>query len=124
MSLGKVDQAVMPVPAGTSSDHWKAVPLKSARVMPRFSEYHFARALGSLERRKTPPMPVTLAIATPLVLLERLYESCDGAAVDGVSGQGNAFLDVIGEAADDQDGGSVEEDYIARRAWFSGKYSL
>src|ERR1700730_2026603 len=59
---GKADQVVMPVPAGPSSDHGKVAPPKSFRVMPRCSEYHFANAFGSCERRKTPPMPVIRAM--------------------------------------------------------------
>ena len=36
----------------------------------------------------------------------------------------DAVAEVVGEAADYQDGGGVEEDYVARGAWVAGEDAL
>ncbi len=51
--------------------------------------------------------------------------SCgDGTVVDGGGGQLDAVAEVGGEAADYQDGGGVEEDYVAGRAWVTGEDAI
>ena len=59
-----------------------------------------------------------------LRLLESVEEVGDGSAVDGGGGQLDAVAEVGGEAADYQDGGGVEEDYVARGAWVAGEDAL
>src|SRR5580692_11554411 len=61
VSAGKVDHAVWPVPAGTSSFQSKLTP-QSVAGRPRCSMYQAERRLASLERRKTPPIPVARAM--------------------------------------------------------------
>src|SRR5262249_17235967 len=57
-------QTVIPPSPAWSSGHLRMAPPKSSSFMPRCFSYQAARALWSpLTLKKTPPIPVTLAIA-------------------------------------------------------------
>src|SRR5580692_3799397 len=49
------------------------------------------------------------------------YECCDGAGVDGFGREGDAGGEIGGEVRRYQDGGGVEEDYVAAGAAFAGE---
>src|SRR6516165_5173596 len=56
-------QAVTPLSGPLSSGHLSTAPPHGSSDIPRFFWYHAARALGSLVLlKKTPPIPVILAI--------------------------------------------------------------
>src|SRR6185312_7255561 len=53
-------QAVVPMPSGLSGPrHRNAAPPHSCTSIPRCALYQAPRAFGSLDLKKTPPIPVT-----------------------------------------------------------------
>src|SRR3954466_1539660 len=67
-------QTVRPRSSALSSGHSSFAPPQGSSTMPRLSRYHAANRLWSdVDLKKTPPIPVTRAIATsPLDLSRRL----------------------------------------------------
>src|SRR6478672_11840984 len=66
LSRSATCQTVTPRSPVLSSGHLKIAPPNSSSESPRWSRYQAARAPRSvLDLKKTPPMPVTLAIVAP-----------------------------------------------------------
>src|SRR5580700_9050277 len=103
VSAGKVDHAVWPVPAGISSFQSKLTP-HSVAGSPRCSMYQAERRLGSLERRKTPPIPVARAMESSFARCEMrdTRTSLREGGVGGAAGRG-------GFAAEERGGDQGDE---------------
>src|SRR5688572_20769942 len=63
LSLAAVCQTVMPPSPALSSGHLRSEPPHSSNLSPRYFSYHAASAFWSpVLLKKTPPIPVTLAM--------------------------------------------------------------
>src|ERR1700712_3584766 len=93
--------------------------------MPSISVYQAARAFGSLERRKMPPMPVTRAMAFSWKLLggmgQIVYEFRHSPAVDRFARQFQSCCQIARMIGRDQYGCGVEQDHVSPRPRFAGK---
>src|SRR5512147_857437 len=68
VSAGKRVQAVVPTPFGLSGPFQsKAAPPHAWTSIPRWDLYQAPRALGSLDLKKIPPIPVTRFMTSPVL---------------------------------------------------------